>query len=150
MLKSVMEPLITAQKLLEGEMYIMVILFVSYISDLRDELNHASDHLQLPAPPHDPVRIAVMKAVIPCVEALVEDGKRSPRVQGRDEKTAAGIPAEAGFSDCPGSPHEVVVRDRGTRAQKGMEIFSQRAAEIVTAKHRGRAGATASSPTSRL
>lgn len=43
----------TAQKLLEGDKYVAVCLFVSYISDFRDGLNHALDDLKLPVPADD-------------------------------------------------------------------------------------------------
>ena len=73
LLKPVMEPFMAAQKLLEVEKYVTVSLLVPYIGDLRDRLNHASDYLKLPAPVDKPVEIAAKKAVIPCVEALIED-----------------------------------------------------------------------------
>ena len=68
-----MEPSMTVQKLLEGEKYVTISLLVPYISDLRDGLNHALDYLKLPSRAYDPVENVGIKAVIPCVEALVED-----------------------------------------------------------------------------
>lgn len=50
LLKPVMEPFITAQKLLEVEEYVTVNVLVPSISDLRDELNNALDYLKMPAP----------------------------------------------------------------------------------------------------
>ena len=62
----------TAKKLLGGEKYGTIGLFVPYTSDLRDGLNHALNYLMPPAPADDPVEIAAKRAVIPCVKALVE------------------------------------------------------------------------------
>ena len=44
-----------------------------YISDRRDGLNHTAGNLKLPTPEDDPVEIVARKALIPCVEALVDD-----------------------------------------------------------------------------
>ena len=72
LIKHVLEPFMTAQRLLEGEKYVTVSLLVPYISDLEDGLNHASDYLKLLAPANDPVEIATKRAMIPCVNALIE------------------------------------------------------------------------------
>lgn len=71
--KAVVEFIMIAQKLLEGEKYAMVSLLVLYIIDLRDGVNHALDDLKLPAPADDPEEIAAKRTAILCVEVLVED-----------------------------------------------------------------------------
>ena len=63
----------TARKLLEGEMYMILSLLMPYIIDLLDGLNHALGDLKLAASADGPVEIAVRKAEILCMEALVED-----------------------------------------------------------------------------
>lgn len=96
--------------------YVPVRLLVLYISDFPNGLNCALDDLELPAPADDTVKIAARKTVIPCWRHLsnppqpLRGLQERLRVQGGCEKTAAGIPSGGRQSDCPGSPHEVVVR----------------------------------------
>lgn len=44
---------------------------------------------------------------------------RGPCVHGGKDRTAAAIPAEAGRSDCLGSPYEAVERDWGRPTRHG-------------------------------
>ena len=103
------------------------------------------DDLKLHTPADDPVEIAARTAVIPCVESLGLGwgDARVPSCLGKETESRRD------FGDRPGSPHEVVVRDRGPRVH-GLEHRFSAGAEIAAVKQRGREGVTASSPTSGL
>lgn len=110
----------TAQKLLEGKRYVTVSLLVTCMSNLRDGLSHALDYIKLLALEDDLVEIAAKEAAIPFVDPSLKTSttvggtvRASPR-SGKDEKTIAHY-------DCPGSPNEVIVRDREPRTRQGLD-----------------------------
>ena len=143
-----MKPTMTAQRLLEGEKYVMVSLLVLYISGLQDGLNNALDYLKPPAPVDDAVEIVVKKYSVHDFDSRWGNGESVLAYGEGKRRQPQGFQQEQAIASALDLRTKSLYGIGAHENAKVWDIVSQRAVEIAAAKHGGREGATASSPTS--